>query len=374
MPAAGRYCKALPAAKGQAGEWSTTKRGRTATAQRDDHSRVAKRLTGRNSLTSPESGWPAVRRVVDEADGFVKIIAISGAGQSGATLLAILLAQAEGAGSVGPLSHVWRAFGRDDACSCGTAMRSCENFGRIVPQVLAEAGNGTTVESANARARAFERDARMIGDWGDPDARAALRSDHSGYLGLLGTLVLRLRERAENATLIDSSGVPEVAFALELLPETDLRVINMLNDPRAEFAASRPGSARLRAVLRGAREWKRRQERLERWRHGLGPRYMALRTEDLLARPRDQIFHAMQYCGLRASPDLFVNSETVALSWEGVHLHAPADPELVARRPERITLRPETDKPALGGALLRAVALAATWPALRRHYPRVERQ
>lgn len=304
----------------------------------------------------------------------MKIIAISGAGQTGATLLALLLAQAEGAGSVGPLEHLWHAFEHDGPCSCGSGMRSCPYHGGIARDVLAGTGGGATAQFADALTQAFARDARVLNDWGDPDARAALRSDHSAYLGLLGALVRRLREQADGATLIDSSGTPEMALALELLPETDLRVINLLADPRAEVAGRRADAMRLRAALRDAREWKRRQDRLERWRHGLGARYMALRREDLLARPRDQAYHAMQYCGLRPPPDLFVNSETVALSWRGVHLYPPAEPALLAGRPDRITLRPEVEKPAIRLAPLRALALAATWPALRRHYPRAERQ
>ena len=68
----------------------------------------------------------------------VKIIAISGSGRSGSTLLSLLLSQDARVFNLGQLRHLWRSYEDNEPCSCSQSLQSCEIYADIVVDTLQE--------------------------------------------------------------------------------------------------------------------------------------------------------------------------------------------------------------------------------------------
>jgi len=302
-------------------------------------------------------------------DRALKVISISGSGHSGATLLAVLMTQGRGAFNLGPLRHIWSGISDGLPCSCGAGLRDCPIHGAAVAAARRASG-GIAVDAIHTLSTEFLRAADLSADWGDPDARATLRTAHSGFLSALSATLQQVKATTGTHTFVDTSGMPAMALAFDLLEGADLRVLNLVRDPRA-VACSRYGQTlSLGATLAQLRIWRRRQHRLEHWRHGLGARFTALRHEDFTARPRDALAATLQWAGLQPAAGLFANSETVQLTWAEQHIYPPADETLLAERPERMSIRTDEAWRSRRNVILHALAMATTWPAMRRHYPR----
>jgi hypothetical protein len=317
----------------------------------------------------PDSGWPGAPFADHGADCTVKVIAISGSGRSGSTLLSLVLSQGPGCFNLGQMRQLWDSFAQDRPCSCGATLRACPVYSAVVPSALAEYG-GLAPDAMASRAAAFQRAAEALLDWGDPEARAALRADHAGFLEPLGATLRHVSRQSGAKLFVESSKLPAMALAFDLLDGTDLRVLNLVRDPRAVACSWYRRKPSVTAMLRNMRKWQRRQRRLERWRHGLGARYMVLRYEDFAARPRDTLAQVLQWAGLQAPPGLFVTHDTVLLSWGSQHLFPPANETVLAERRERVQIRPADAWRAPRNRILHALAMATTWPAMRRYYPR----
>ena len=61
-----------------------------------------------------------------------KVIAISGSGRTGSTLLSLLLSQDSSVFNLHQMRYLWRAFDNDETCSCGQNLKSCEVYGRAL--------------------------------------------------------------------------------------------------------------------------------------------------------------------------------------------------------------------------------------------------
>jgi len=306
-----------------------------------------------------------------EAGCVVKVIAISGARQSGATFLSVLLSQAPSSVNLGPFRHLWQAAAQACKCSCGEPLGGCTVHGPALAATFEQLG-GTRPEVMDARISAFLKAAEALDDWGDPAARAAMRSAHEGMLQPLSAALHAVREQTGAHTVIETSGAPAMALAYDLMDDADLRVLNLVRDPRAVVMNGPSGPSGLPVKLRLLRQWTRRQRRLDRWRHGLGARYLAVHYEDFALRPRDTLATTLQWAGLQATPGLFLRPDMVQLSWERQHLYPPANQMLLAAREERVRIDPPDPWRARSHPALRALAVAFTWREMRRHYPRDE--
>jgi hypothetical protein len=290
-----------------------------------------------------------------------KIVAISGSGRTGSTLLSLLLTQDKSIFNLGQLRDLWAAWAVDAPCSCGHRLSGCPVYSAVIRDLFG-ATPDAELQSMRSAMKSFFRDAARLRDWGEPRLVAGVAARHAGVLAHLGT-VLDALQRATGATaFVDASKSPEMALALGMTPATDLRVLNLVRDPRAIAVSWARRRRRVFAGWEFSRTWARRQRVLARWSTSLGPRFIEVRYEDFAADARATVERVQAWAGLAAAPQVFESSNRAVISWAGQHLYPPANERILAERASAITISPADDWRDRRHWLQHALALLATHP------------
>jgi len=298
----------------------------------------------------------------------MKIVAVCGSGRTGSTLLSLLLSQDPRVFNLGQLRHLWRAFDRNEACSCSRVLHDCTVYGRSVPAAFPAAGAGGFV-AMHRLARAFQKDAARITDWSDERSLAAMRREHTVFLTGLGATLQQIGAATGVDAFVDTSKVPEFAFALTLLPGTEPHVLNLVRDPRAVACSWHSKNGSLLGTMRMARDWRVRQQRLEDWRPVLGRRFLTLRYEDLAAAPQAELARVADWAALPVPGSLFTAPDHAVLDWSRQHLFPPANERVLAERRTDVTIAPADAWQARENARIHAIAQFFARPLDRLYYP-----
>jgi hypothetical protein len=290
-----------------------------------------------------------------------KIVAISGSGRTGSTLLSLLLSQHRSILNLGQLRDLWGAWSIDAPCTCGHPLSRCPVYSVVIPETF-----GTSpaegVHEMRRSLKEFFRDAADVRDWSSTDAVGRLATRHAGFIARLDSVLDALQRVTGASDFVDASKSPEMALALGLTDGTDLRVLNLVRDPRAIAVSWRKRRGQALAGWEFSRVWAKRQQALSRWSKALGERFIEVRYEAFAADARATVERIEAWAGLASSAGTFETKDRAAISWSHQHLYPPANERILAERAAIVTIAPAEEWRDRRYWFQHVLALLATHP------------
>jgi hypothetical protein len=165
------------------------------------------------------------------ASGQVDVLYVGGLPRSGSTLTDLLLHHLEGHVGVGELFYLWRnCVIHDGLCACGERFSVCP-FWLAVGQVAYGGWDQIDPHEAIRLQAIVDTTAAvplLVSPWRPRRFTDALVA----YTAMLSRLYLAITEVSGAGIVVDSSKRSSMAFVLRLMPDIDLRVVQVVRDPR----------------------------------------------------------------------------------------------------------------------------------------------
>jgi hypothetical protein len=301
----------------------------------------------------------------------IKVLYITGWGRSGSTVLEKILGQLEGFFSGGELRYIWdRGLIENRLCGCGAPFTQCE----LWQQILVEAFGGMDKINAPEVARLREN-LRTRHTWLGllPAGKRLLCERTEQYMRMLEKLYGAIKTRTGCRVIVDSSKFPSHGYVLGMIPAIDLYIVHLVRDARAvsfswlkkkisELNANRITYIRQHNSLRSSWLWSTWNMTAETLWRNHRQRYLIVRYEDFIRRPRQVVEQILDLTHERATRLPFLNDHQVEL---GVT-------HTVAGNPNRfqngvVELRLDEEWKEKMSRRHKTVVTMLTWPLLR-HY------
>lgn len=300
----------------------------------------------------------------------VKVLYIAGYSFSGSTILSNILGEIDHFFNSGELRCLWEeSLLRNYPCGCGVAFQECQLWRDIFEQAFP----GQTVDAA---AMVGWRESRadlplMLSPWG----QQWLKSRRQDYLTNLAKLYRAIQTTTGCRVIVDSSKSPLYGYMLDLVPEIELSVVQLVRNPKAvqhscwkrKHFQHRNDKWKGHSPLRGSLTWNVCNLTTEAfWGHA-PHRYLKLTYEEFVQQPRTAL---TQILNLVQEPELslpLAGDRTVQL---GLNHTAIGNDNRFRTGP--IELRLDEKWKGEMKPLDQAVVSALAWP-LRRRYGYLER-
>jgi len=250
-----------------------------------------------------------------------RLIFIAGWGRSGSTILASVLGSIDRAASLGEVRYLWdRGLIENRLCGCGTAVRDCGFWSRVVDRagIVADGPAAAHMATRIGKAAVWRQlGALLTGRIG------AYRAAREGELRTLRRVYRAAFDEAGVDTLIDASKTPP--YAINLLEEAGFTVyiLHLVRDPRAvAFSWARwkdteesQGTAWFPrySALRSALYWVLFNWLALRFESIPGSRYLRVRYKDFCAEPRRVTADILRFCDIPAENAHWTGANRVAL-------------------------------------------------------------
>jgi hypothetical protein len=233
----------------------------------------------------------------------LRVLYIAGWGRSGTTLLSRMLGQIDGFFSVGETTDIWQdSFVEDRPCDCGEPFSSCAVWRRVLQDGLSSAIDPLQMSRLRERVRTRYLPSMMLPGW-DRLWRVLVRP----YLDGLDEFYRAVQETTGCRVILDASKNPVYGRLLELLPSLDLRVVHLVRDPRAAAYSWQRTKLERRgpdpiymprySPFKSSLLWTTWNLAIEAlWNRG-PDRYVRLRYEDLVDRPRESLQRVLHLTG-----------------------------------------------------------------------------
>jgi hypothetical protein len=217
----------------------------------------------------------------------VKVLFVAGWGRSGSTLLDNLLGQIDGFFSTGEIRYIWeRGVLGEWTCGCGRPVKECEVWSAVLAKIREEepAPDAQTVVDWQKQVTRFRHTMSLL-RLGSHDVRDG--SMVQSYVSLVGKLFSAVAEVTGARVIVDSSKRPSDAAILELVPNIELHVVQLVRDPRAvaySWGKRQPGIDR-HGVVESTAGWLAWNVASEAVRRKISGRSMLVRYEDFVKNP-----------------------------------------------------------------------------------------
>jgi Sulfotransferase domain len=312
-------------------------------------------------------------------NGRVKVLYIAGFGRSGSTILASILGQIGGFFSTGELRYVWKFNVLDNTiCGCGTPFRECNLWNSVFDDAFGgmdgvDAHEMVRLQNLSTRTRHIPL---VLMPWG----RRLLASRLQNYSENLGKLYQAIQARTGSRVIVDSSKLPMYGFVLDTIPSIDLYVVHLIRDPRGVSYSWQ--KKRLLPPLPGKEDpiyqynyspisrsilWAITNVAVEMFWRRRSKRYLKLRYEDLVDRPRESLRRILELVHEQESDPLLPLVAERTLDLEVNHTTS-GNPSRF--RAGTVELRRDTEWESRMKLKYKAVTTLLTWPFLLRYrYP-----
>lgn len=292
------------------------------------------------------------------------ILAISGSGRSGTTILSVLLGQNENTLNLGQSRDFWRAFADNRECTCSEALQACPLWSEIVKTAFPDWSEEDFL-GMSKKMRLFIKAAEQHSDWSNPAFLKDISSAHSEYIAAVRLFIAACFSVSGTSTLIDTSKSPEIALSFQLADAADVFVLNLVRDPRAVACSWATKGVSGKTLDARIDAWKARQIRLENWAEVPGLKHLKLDYHRFTQHPDIEISRVLEWAspaGRLENPLTFDHSKCTEVSWARMHLFPPANEKVLAEKKTQVAVKEP-----------RAWRSAKQWPlhirVLRRTHP-----
>ena len=229
-----------------------------------------------------------------------RIIYIGGYSRSGSTLLSRLLGEFPGLLAVGELFDLWqRSYIQNQRCGCGKVFGRCDFWREVTLLAFRSTPDQVDGRSLQKLRSRVQGHGHILQLWAPPLRTPAVQQRIDEYVNVLTRIYDAIGLASGAQFIVDSSKVPQYAWLLSEMPETELHMIHLIRDSRAtayswQRRRLRPEIAwkvqhmDQHSVVRSALEWDAFNLMLRRRRRSLAS-YTVIRYEDLVAYPATEL-------------------------------------------------------------------------------------